>query len=480
MPRSRVIAPSLFESLPANDLAASLSRLSAIRDRDQLMAAVCEAAGRLLELDAVAVVRLLDHGIECEGRWSRQGARPNRVGEARMMTALELASDAGGVAQRTFGRLQLVAIPVTRDGVVTHMIAATAAPGRLLSDGDRSCAHALGVHTAACLEMLSAIAVSRDLGVLEHTIAPPAVEGRSRGDRALEQMQLLLSLAGAFTATHSLSEVGQIVVSQLRTLIDYHSCRFYVVTPDGQSLLPAALNGVGPLYEGENADDLVCQVGEGITGNAFVDCRPLRIDDANAVEHALEIPGTDPIDESMLVAPMVTDRGAVGVIVLSKEGLARFDDDDLRLLEVIAAQAATACDRVRLHSSQAEAVEVAEALLELGAALALQGSVEGIASMLAVAIDRLVECAAISVWTRQGDQLAPAAALGLTPREQQRLMALRLTASAGPLALALESRRSPPSRSSRRRRWRAAWTPPRPAPPSRWWRSASAPPTGAP
>jgi HD-GYP domain-containing protein (c-di-GMP phosphodiesterase class II) len=147
------------------------------------------------------------------------------------------------------------------------------------------------------------------------------------------------------------------------------------------------------------------------------------------------------MDESMLVAPMIADRGPVGVIVLSTEGLNRFDDDDLRLLEVIAAQAAIACENIRLIAEQREAAEVSEALLELGAALALQQSTDGIASMLAVAIDRLVECAAISVWRRDGDRLLPATALGYTPREHARLMGVSLLASAEPVASALASRR---------------------------------------
>src|SRR6185436_17157374 len=67
-----------------------------------------------------------------------------------------------------------------------------------------------------------------------------------------------------------------------------------------------------------------------------------------------------------------------------------------------------------------------EALLELGAALSLQENVEGIASMLAIAIDRLVECAGISIWERDGDVLVPATTVGYTPREAHRLMRARL------------------------------------------------------
>ena len=438
--RSRVstVTSEAAPPIPGAALAGVLADLSSLRDRDLLQAAICESAGRLLGLDAVALVRLAPDGLVCDGRWARSGARPNRVGEARMAMAVEMCEDAeGAVVQRVFGRLQLVVLPISAGDGITHVVAATARPDRLLSEEERAAGAAIGAHAGACIQMLAATAAAREFVMLEQAITPVEV---TRGDRALEQMQLVQSLSTAFTGARSYSEVGQVVVNQLRTLIDYHSCRFYVVSPDGETLQPVALLGIGRAYQADNVDDLVCAVGEGITGQAFVDGTPLRVDDAGAVPHAVNITNTESIDESMLVAPMVAEDGPLGVITLSKEGLGRFDDDDLRLLEVIAAQAAIACENIRLIAEQREAAEVSEALLELGAALAPQDSVEGIATMLAIAIDRLVESAAISVWLRDGDRLVPATAVGYTPREEHRLMKLTLDASADPVARALDTR----------------------------------------
>jgi HD-GYP domain-containing protein (c-di-GMP phosphodiesterase class II)/putative methionine-R-sulfoxide reductase with GAF domain len=436
--RIRVTATPANASSDSPGLVATLAELSRVRDRGELLEAACAAFGRLIGLDAVAAVRLTESGVTCDARWARAGARPNRVGEARMSTAVDLCEERGGIAQQTFGRLQLVGIPVSADGVTSHVIAATARPTRLLSDADRACAEALAAHLGSCLEMLSAVSAAREYMLLEQSIAP---QEPTRGDRALDQMRLVQSLTGAFTTVRSVQEVGQVVVGQLRTLIDYHSCRFYVLAPDGDTLEPAAILGFGETYEGESYDELVCAVGEGLTGRVFQDGQPLRVDDAAAVSFSVEIPGTEEIDESMLLAPMISEHGPVGVLVLSKEGLCRFDDDDLRLLEVVAAYAAIACDNVRLIAEQREAAEVSEALLELGAALALQDSIEGIGAMLAVAIDRLVESAAISVWQREGDLLAPAKAAGYTPREMHRLMGTTLPATERPFADALDSRR---------------------------------------
>ncbi len=65
-------------------------------------------------------------------------------------------------------------------------------------------------------------------------------------------------------------------------------------------------------------------------------------------------------------------------------------------------------------------------MLDLGAALGAQTSVEGVARMLAAAADRLVQCAAVTVWLHDGDTMRLAAARGYTPGESERLAGCEL------------------------------------------------------
>ena len=60
--------------------------------------------------------------------------------------------------------------------------------------------------------------------------------------------------------------------------------------------------------------------------------------------------------------------------------------------------------------------------------------------MLARAVDRLVECAAMSVWLRTGDRFELAAHVGYMPREADRLAQASLPAAEAPFAGNLESR----------------------------------------
>ena len=118
-----------------------------------------------------------------------------------------------------------------------------------------------------------------------------------------------------------------------------------------------------------------------------------------------------------------------------------FDTLDLGVVEVVAAHSAVACRNVRLYTSMREAAEISEAMLELGQALATQVSVKAVAEMLARAVDRLVECAAMSVWLRSDDRFELAAHVGYTPREARRMEAVSLAAADPPFGGNLESRR---------------------------------------
>jgi HD-GYP domain-containing protein (c-di-GMP phosphodiesterase class II) len=141
-----------------------------------------------------------------------------------------------------------------------------------------------------------------------------------------------------------------------------------------------------------------------------------------------------------MVAPMLGDEDAVGAIVVSGPRGDAFDALDLGVLEVVAAHTAVACRNVRLYASMREAAEIAEAMLELGAALAAQVSVGAVAGMLARAVDRLVECAGLSVWLRADDRMELAAHVGYTPREVGRLEAVSLAADEAPFTGNLEAR----------------------------------------
>ena len=121
--------------------------------------------------------------------------------------------------------------------------------------------------------------------------------------------------------------------TQTHRVVAFDNARVYVMNEDGRTLDAVAFRPHAAEYAGESAAGLRVRVGEGITGWVAATGRPLNVRDAAADPRALDVPGTmDLTEESMLLAPLRSEGGVIGVVVLSRLGLNRFSDDELRLL----------------------------------------------------------------------------------------------------------------------------------------------------
>jgi diguanylate cyclase (GGDEF)-like protein len=187
---------------------------------------------------------------------------------------------------------------------------------------------------------------------------------------SMSQLRALGALAARLTKLTCESTLGETIVSGLRGMVDYHNVRVYAVAEDGLTLEPIAFRGVLTEYDDETLDALRTVFGEGITGTAAEDGRTLNIPDANACEFAVDVPGTDDIDESILAVPMRFDNRTIGMIVLSKLGIDQFSPLAVRIVELLAAQAAITLANTRLHQSEQQAATLSRALVQIADAAA--------------------------------------------------------------------------------------------------------------
>ena len=134
------------------------------------------------------------------------------------------------------------------------------------------------------------------------------------------QMSVLQAASGRMSRQNSVESVGRAVVEETRHIIDYHNARVYVLEPPDR-LVPIAFEGTVGAYEKVDMALLETRLGAGFTGWAAEHGTPLLIPDANADPRGFTIPGTDQVDESMLVVPMRYDERVTGAITLSKLGL---------------------------------------------------------------------------------------------------------------------------------------------------------------
>ncbi len=219
--------------------------------------------------------------------------------------------------------------------------------------------------------------------------------------RSVAQLNMLHSLAAKLNALGDVGEIGAAITGELRTIIDYHNCRVYLLMPDERTLMPIAFRGeIWEEYEEETIEELITLVGEGLTGHVAATGESLLTPNAQEVEFAVQIPGTADVVESMLLVPMKTGERVLGVIVLSSLGYAKFDEEDRRLLEVLASHAAVAFDNATLFQAEREAAETSGALLRLSKTLTSKRSIGDILQEAIETVPSLVTCSALGAYVR--------------------------------------------------------------------------------
>ena len=92
---------------------------------------------------------------------------------------------------------------------------------------------------------------------------------------------MLQSVATRLNRLSNVKEIAEAIVDELRMLIDYHSCRVYVI--EGDEAVPVAVKGdIEPEEDGEPI--LYVKVGVGVTGTVAATGRSMLV--PNALESA--------------------------------------------------------------------------------------------------------------------------------------------------------------------------------------------------
>ena len=252
---------------------------------------------------------------------------------------------------------------------------------------------------AACAEagMMTAKTRGKNQFVLydeEAATERPAPATTSTRDlRSIAHLKMLQSLAGKLNRLNDVQRIGGTIAEELRLLIDYHNCR--VVLRDGDDLRPIAFVGE---TAGTTAEAYAVKVGEGVTGTAVERGESLLVPNALECEFAKRIPGTDDLEESLAVVPLRYGGRVTGAIVISKLGTNQFDDDDVRLLEVLAGQASVALENALLYERQRHEAENAKALLSFVDAVSRAQSFDDICTLTVATAASLFETERVSLW----------------------------------------------------------------------------------
>jgi diguanylate cyclase (GGDEF)-like protein len=296
-------------------------------------------------------------------------------------------------------------------------------------------AHAMNPRElAACAEasMMAAKARGGDLAVVfsDGTTDRPNTPGRGRDARSIAHMKMLQSLGAKLAQLNDVRAIGAAIVNELRTLIDYHNCRIFLV--EGDMLVPIAFRGrLGDEDEPLSTEALECRIGEGITGRAALTRKSQLVPNVLECEFAVQIPSTGQIDESIAAVPLSYGARTIGVVVVSKLGIDQFDQDDVRLLEVLAGHASVALENARLYEQQrreaeraSESAQIAASLLSFSRELSAAEGVGEVAELVVEAAARLIGAVQTTLWlqNREGGELVCLSVSGGDEENRRRIL----------------------------------------------------------
>jgi len=278
----------------------------------------------------------------------------------------------------------------------------------------------------ACAEiaMMTAKARGKNQAVLfEEDDGERPEPGSVRRDvRSIAHLKMLQSLAGKLNRLNDVRQIGETIVDELRMLVDYHSCRLYVV--EGDDLVPVAWRGDLDQDDEESVEALRCKIGEGITGRAASTGESILLDNALDCDFAETIPGTDDVDESMIAVPLRYGARVIGAVVISKLGVAQFDEDDVRLLEVLGGHASVAVENARLYEAERleaerakDSLGIANSLLDFSRQLAAAQSLDEVLERAVELSAHLLHRPRSSLWLPEGpgEDLRLRAVVGFQP-----------------------------------------------------------------
>jgi diguanylate cyclase (GGDEF)-like protein len=214
----------------------------------------------------------------------------------------------------------------------------------------------------AVVRTLLDVLASEEVALTDHTgevseVAPAITwTGPRSWAQHLEAIETLSARLGRVTAVQ---EICRLIGETIVTLVRHDQCRIYLLEDDDRTLNCVWFGSSNrEEYSGITATSLNVQVGEGITGWVAETKRGAVLGDTEHHPKAIHVPGTPITDESMLAVPVVFEERLLGVLVAVTVGLHQYTSDHLRLLTILANQAAVSIANARLIQRLATAARV--------------------------------------------------------------------------------------------------------------------------
>lgn len=181
--------------------------------------------------------------------------------------------------------------------------------------------------------------------------------------RRADSQRRLLEINERLLGTLDQAGVLETIADGLRDVVAYDNLSIYRVDESRRAMVPVLARE----RHAEEVRNYLIPFGRGLMGWAVEHAQPILANDALNDPRALQIPGTPPDPEAVVVVPLIADGEVLGALNVSRVGGEEifFSDSDFELVQLFAAQASIALRNADTHHAMSQRAET-DALTGLG------------------------------------------------------------------------------------------------------------------
>jgi len=161
----------------------------------------------------------------------------------------------------------------------------------------------------------------------------------------MREATALYKVSNQLMRTLNLDQVLEKVLGALQRFFGYPNCAILLVGEEAGELKVKAMGG----HPQETVRKVGLKIGEGIAGWVAAHKTALNVPDVTQDPRYAEGMGQT---KSEMAVPMIAGDKVIGVLDVQRAEVNAFNDDDLRVLSSVAAQAAIAIERARLYATE--------------------------------------------------------------------------------------------------------------------------------
>lgn len=175
-----------------------------------------------------------------------------------------------------------------------------------------------------------------------------------------DELSALFNTSTELSSVLDDEEAGNLIAARAIELVQADGCTFYTYDQKSELLVPVTTTLI---EEYEQRMTYKVPLGEGITGKAALERRPIMANNVHQDPEVKRVPGTKDLPTCLLVTPLVARGELVGAMTLIRLSEKGFEEHDLQLFTLFGRQAAEVFTNSRLFGQLRELNENLEKIV---------------------------------------------------------------------------------------------------------------------